>query len=70
MRWRRNRAEQSGAKEAAPATAQALGFGAAEWQAIRALRARYQREHDPLTGQNMARLRFARWLVATGRLKP
>jgi hypothetical protein len=43
-------------------------FTRAEWQVLQRLQFRYQEDHDLLTTHEVARLRFVRWLVATGRL--
>ena len=39
-----------------------------EWQSLRRLRDRYQESRDVWTERELARLRFMRWLVQTGRL--
>ena len=54
----------------ASATARALGYTEAEWAALLALRARYRQFGDRFDARERALLRFARWLVQTGRLRP
>lgn len=44
------------------------GFSPAEWFAIERLYTRYQQGADIWTERELARLRFMRWLVQTGRL--
>lgn len=39
-----------------------------EWHTLQRLQLRYQQDHDLLTEHDVVRLRFVRWLVATGRL--
>lgn len=43
-------------------------FTPAEQHALRSLRARYQQDRDLFSPSELARLRFLRWLVQTGRL--
>jgi hypothetical protein len=43
-------------------------FTPGEWEALRALRLRYQQDHDLFTTQERARLCFVRWLRETGRI--
>jgi hypothetical protein len=45
-------------------------FTATEWQVLLDLRTRYAQWHDLLSSRELARLRFLRWLVQTGRLAP
>lgn len=68
MFLRRTRTERPVAAVVAPATALAMGFSEREWRTLLALRARYRQDRDLFTGQDMARLRFACWLVETERL--
>lgn len=41
-----------------------------EWCALMALQWSYQQGHDLLSARELARLRFLRWLVDTGRITP
>jgi hypothetical protein len=45
-------------------------FTATELHALQQLRTRYMQVHDFLSVHELARLRFLRWLVQTGRLAP
>ena len=45
-------------------------FTATELHALHQLRTRYAQVHDFLSVHELARLRFLRWLVQTGRLAP
>ena len=45
-------------------------FTRAEQRALRALRARFERNRDIFDSDELARLRFLRWLYRTGRLAP
>jgi hypothetical protein len=47
-----------------------LTFTRTQAEALRTLRRRYQHDHDLFTAQELARLRFLRWLYLTGRLAP
>ena len=52
-----------------PSTASAaLAFTRTERASLRALRARYRAGRDLFDRQEMARLRFVRWLYQTGRI--
>jgi hypothetical protein len=46
------------------------GYTPTELQALQLLRARYRHDQDRWSPQERARLAFARWLYATGRLQP
>lgn len=46
------------------------GFTHEERQALRALRERYQHDHDLFSARELARLHFLRWLYVTGRVVP
>ena len=50
----------------APSTA---AFTQAERDALSALRSRYFESHDLLSGRELERLRFLRWLYETGRIE-
>ena len=45
-----------------------ITFTAAERRALRTLRARYREERDLFSNEELARLRFVRWLVQSDRL--
>ncbi len=45
-------------------------FTADQWEALGRLRDRYPREAEYFSSQELARLRFVRWLYRTGRLYP
>ena len=47
-----------------------VSFTAAEGVALDRLHSRYQQSGDILSERELARLRFLRWLVQTGRLIP
>ena len=51
----------------APSTA---AFTQDEQDALTALRALYFESHDLLSGRELERLRFLRWLYETGRIEP
>jgi hypothetical protein len=46
----------------------AATFSAAEWSALRALRAAYQQHRDLFSARELARLRFQRWLYHAGQV--
>lgn len=52
----------------APNTTATQGDTATQ-QALCRLRARYQQDHDLFSRQELARLRFVRWLYQTGRVR-
>ena len=56
---------QTPTKEASVAT-----FTRAQARLLRTLRSRYQQDHDLFTAQELAHLRFIRWLYLSGRLAP
>jgi hypothetical protein len=47
-----------------------MTFTRAQSRALRTLRRRYQQDHDLFSAQELARLRFIRWLYLTGGLAP
>ena len=51
-----------------PLIGPSVPFTQGEQRALRTLRARYQQDHDLFSPPELARLRFLRWLVQTGRL--
>lgn len=53
-----------------PAGARMTTFSRGERRTLRALRDRYQQDHDLFSAQELAYLRFVRWLYHTGRLVP
>jgi hypothetical protein len=52
----------------APAPASTPDFTSREWRDLVTLRQRYQQDHDLFSPQELARLRFLRWLHETGKL--
>ena len=51
-----------------PTIAPLVPFTPEQHAVLRILRARYQQDHDLFSQQELARLRFLRWLYQTGRL--
>ena len=47
-----------------------VSFTRAQSRTLRTLRSRYQQDHDLFSAQELAHLRFVRWLYLTGRLAP
>lgn len=48
---------------------QEADFSAVEMERLSAMRDRYSEHHDLFTDRELARLRFVRWMVQTGRLE-
>jgi hypothetical protein len=53
----------------APNTTATQGNTTTQQQALYRLRARYQQDRDLFSRQELARLRFVRWLYQAGRLR-
>ena len=47
-----------------------MAFTRAQSRTLRALRSRYQQDRDLFSAQEVAHLRFIRWLYLTGSLAP
>ena len=47
-----------------------VSFTRAQARLLRTLRSRYQQDHDLFSAQELAHLRFMRWLYLSGRLAP
>jgi hypothetical protein len=52
------------------ATTTTTTFTASERKTLRALRARYNVDHDRFSPRELERLSFLRWLYQTGRITP
>ncbi len=54
----------------ATTTATTITFSRRELRALRTLRAHYAQDRDLFSDDELARLRFVRWLYQAGRLRP